>query len=43
MSLFDIFSFRKTGALLSAPEEAHRAKYLHFRTLLNHNRSEERL
>ncbi|MDO9602831.1 MAG: PEP/pyruvate-binding domain-containing protein, partial [Rhodocyclaceae bacterium] len=37
MSLFDIFSSRNIGAQLSAPEEAHRAKYLHFRTLLNHN------
>jgi pyruvate,water dikinase len=37
VSLFDIFSSRNIGAQLSAPEEAHRAKYLHFRTLLNHN------
>ncbi|MDO8959179.1 MAG: PEP/pyruvate-binding domain-containing protein [Rhodocyclaceae bacterium] len=37
MSLLDIFSPRKIGSLLSAPEGEHRAKYQHFRTLLNHN------
>lgn len=37
MSLFDFFSFRNAGGLLSGPDEELRAKYQHFRALLNHN------
>ncbi len=37
MSIFDIFSGKNAGSQLSTPDEEHRAKYQHFRTLLNHN------
>ncbi len=37
MSIFDIFSKKNAAARLAAPDEEHRAKYQHFRTLLNHN------
>lgn len=37
MSIFDIFSAKNAGSLLATPDEEHRAKYQHFRTLLNHN------
>lgn len=37
MSIFDIFSAKNTGFFLPPPDVEQRAKYLHFRTLLNHN------
>ncbi|MBU3990225.1 MAG: hypothetical protein KJ702_13035, partial [Gammaproteobacteria bacterium] len=37
MSIFDILSAKDAGSLTATQDEAHRAKYQHFRALLNHN------